>query len=387
MMNKIIKTLKQLGYLIIAVLSKLLFKKRNRWVFGAWFGTSFSDNSKYLYLKVLKDYKEIEAVWIIKDKDEIKHINSLGGKALLYGSFAANCYVATADVVFMTHNYVDLSPIYLISKAYKVQLWHGVAFKKIGRDAVKDNNLNIFESLKSKIINVWEDCDLYIAPSEEYGSKVKSAFNAPDNKILKVGQPRNDMFFSENTARNKFPNKKIITYMPTFRDNKDFSFDFSKLKSSQEEALNSVLNKYNAVIIQKKHFVNASCSKFKNSTEENVINLNKVDTQELLISTDMLITDYSSCYFDFLLLDRPIIHFVYDYKYYSEKDRGVYYNIEDVCGGKICFDFNSLLKSIEDYLSNPNVDSDQRDKARKRFVTYDDGNCSDKIIKYIMGRC
>ena len=386
-MNKTIKILKQSGYLIISLLSGVLFKKRNRWVFGAWFGTSFSDNSKYLYLKVLKDYKEIEAVWITKDEDEIKYINSLGGKALLYGSFAANYYAATEDVVFMTHNYVDLSPIYLIGKAYKVQLWHGVAFKKIGRDALKDNGRNIFESLKSKIINVWEDCDLYIAPSDEYGSKVKSAFNTTEDKILKVGQPRNDMFFNENTARHKFPDKRIITYMPTFRDNKDFSFDFSQLKASQEEALNSLLNKYNAVIIQKKHFVNASCSKFKNSTEENVINLNKVDTQELLHSSDMLITDYSSCYFDFLLLDRPIIHFVYDYKYYSENDRGVYYDIKDVCGGKICFDFSSLLESMEAYLKDPALDSHQRHKVRQKFVTYDDGNSSDKIIKYILERC
>lgn len=387
MMNKTIKILKQSGYLIIALLSGVLFKKRNRWVFGAWFGTAFSDNSKYLYLKVLKDYKDIEAVWITKDVDEIKYINSIGGKALLYGSFDANYYAATADVVFMTHNYVDLSPIYLIGKAYKVQLWHGVAFKKIGRDAIKDNDQNIFASLKSKIINVWEDCDLYIAPSDEYGSRVKSAFNTTEDKILKVGQPRNDMFFNENTARHKFPDKRIITYMPTFRDKKDFSFDFSQLKPSQEEALNSLLNKYNAVIIQKKHFVNASCSKFKNSTGENVINLNKVDTQELLQSSDMLITDYSSCYFDFLLLDRPIIHFVYDYKYYSEKDRGVYYDIKDVCGGKICFDFNSLMESMEAYLKDPALDSQQRHKVRQQFVTYDDGNSSDKIIKYILGRC
>lgn len=385
-MNKIIKIFKQMGFLIISLLSNLLRKNSKRWTFGAWFGTSFSDNSKWLYLKVLKDYKEIDAVWITKDKEEIKHINSLGGKALLYGSFIANYYVATSNVVFMTHNYIDLSPIYLISKAYKVQLWHGVALKKIGRDAVKEGNLNILENIKNKIINVWEDSDLYIAPSEEYGSKVKSAFNAPDNKILKTGQPRNDMFFYENNARHKFPSKKIITYMPTFRDNKSFVFDFSKLKHEDEEALNSVLNKYNAVIIQKKHFVNASGSKFNKSTEENVINLSKVDTQELLLSTDLLITDYSSCYFDFLLLNRPIIHFVYDYKYYSEKDRGLYYNLKDVCGGKICYDFNSLLQYIEEYLNNPDLDSPERDKVRKRFVTYDDGKSSDKIIKYILGR-
>lgn len=382
-MSKIKKILKNGVFLVISLFSRLIVKHDKRWVFGAWFGTKFADNSKWLYLKVIKDYKQIEAVWITKDKAEINYINSIGGKALLYNSLQANYYVATADVVFMTHDYIDVSPIYLINNAYKVQLWHGVALKKIGFDVGPDNNRNIAKKLKCKIIDVWKICDLYIAPSEEYASKVKSAFNTTDDKVLRVGQPRSDLFFYENDRCSKFSNKKVITYMPTFRDNQSV-FDFNNIKAFEAKALNILLNKYNAVIVQKKHFVDSINNKVNKNTMENVINIDNMDTQELLFSTDILITDYSSCYFDFLLLNRPIIHYVYDHKYYNKEDRGLYYKLKDACGGKISYEFSNLLKCIEEYLIDPNLDSIQRANVKNRFVTFEDGKSSEKMIKFIM---
>lgn len=384
-MNKLKIGLIHIGYLIIALFSKLIITKKKRWVFGSWFGTNFSDNSKWLYLKVLKDYKKIEPICITKDKEEIKYINSIGGKALLYDSFLANYYVATAGVVFMTHDYIDLSPIYLISKAFKVQLWHGVALKKIGFDVDQESETTITKKLINKIIDAWKVCDVYIAPSETYATTVKSAFNTTDGKVLRVGQPRNDMFFNENNIVSKFPGKKVITYMPTFRDNKP-AFDFTELKTDEAKALNIILNKYNAVIVQKKHFVDCNTGNINENDGKNVINIARIDTQELLLSTDILITDYSSCYFDFLLLDRPIIHYVYDYKYYNKDDRGLYYKLEDARGGKLSYDFSSLLTDIEEYLVDPIIDSIKRATSRKEYVTFEDGKASEKVIKFIMDK-
>lgn len=383
--KKIIQSFMKIFLLIAVLFSKLIIKNKKRWVFGAWFGTNFSDNSKWLYLKVIKDYKEIDAIWITKDKAAIEYINSIGGKAFLYNSFTANYYVATAAVVFMTHDYIDVSPTYLISNAYKVQLWHGVALKKIGFDVITKYKHNIINKFKNKIVDRWIESDLYIAPSEEYANKLKSAFKATDSKILRVGQPRNELFFYENHIDSKFPDKKVITYMPTFRNNKS-SFDFNKLNEDETKSLNMILNKYNAVIVQKNHFVNSKNKKINKNDSENVINIAEIDTQELLLSTDILITDYSSCYFDFLLLNRPIIHFVYDYKYYNEEDRGLYYKLTEVCGGKISYEFSTLLKYIEEYLSNPKLDSIQRENVRNRFVTFEDENNCDKIIKFIMNK-
>lgn len=384
-MNKLKIGLIHIGYLIIALFSKLIITKKKRWVFGSWFGTNFSDNSKWLYLKVLKDYKKIEPICITKDKEEIKYINSIGGKALLYDSFLANYYVATAGVVFMTHDYIDLSPIYLISKAFKVQLWHGVALKKIGFDVDQESETTITKKLINKIIDAWKVCDVYIAPSETYATTVKSAFNTTDGKVLRVGQPRNDMFFNKNNIVSKFPGKKVITYMPTFRDNKP-AFDFTELKTDEAKALNIILNKYNAVIVQKKHFVDCNTGNINENDGKNVINIARIDTQELLLSTDILITDYSSCYFDFLLLDRPIIHYVYDYKYYNKDDRGLYYKLEDARGGKLSYNFSSLLMDIEEYLVNPIIDSIKRATSRKEYVTFEDGKASEKVIKFIMDK-
>ena len=72
--------------------------------------------------------------------------------------------------------------------------------------------------------------------------------------------------------------------------------------------------------------------------------LSNIDTQELLLMTDLLVTDYSGCYVDFLMLDRPILHFAYDRQYYEKADRGLYFNLDEVAGGAIVGDFETLCK-------------------------------------------
>lgn len=397
-MDKILIVLKNILNLQLYYVSKIIPKKKKRWVYGSWFGEKFTDNSKWLYLYMLNNnLNDIEIVWITKNKKTIDEIEKLGGKVYLYNTINAIYYILTADVVFMTQSYLDLSSMYLIGGAFKVQLWHGVPLKKIGYDTyIKCKS--VLKKINRFIIKKLNYNDAYIACSQENINKVESAFCTESSKIIKSGQPRNDIFFDMNSElKNRFINnicdelsynikeKKIITYMPTFRDKSSYNFDFNELEEKDKIKLNKILNQNNAIIIQKKHFVNSKKKHNVNlmNCERNIINIKDVDTQELLFCTDILITDYSSCYFDFLNLDRPIIHYAYDYKNYKEKDRGLYYDLSEAAGGSISYEIDELLNVLEENLMN-DIGRVARKKAREKFMSFEKGESCNNIINYVI---
>jgi CDP-glycerol glycerophosphotransferase len=386
--------------LFLYFFTKLSYRRKQRWVFGSWYGEKYFDNTKYLYEYVLENHKEIDAIWICKDEKIVNQINSNGGKALLYGSWKANYNVITAKFVFMTQKYLDLAPLYLIGGAVKIQLWHGVAFKKIGYDSFEIKT-NFLKKINQGIQNILFKYDVHIASSEEYKNKLAKAFKIEKNSIIDIGQPRNDIFFDNKYVSNRknivlnelndkynmgLENKKIISYLPTFRDKRSVNFDFTKLKESQRQRLIGILEKYNCVILQKAHYVDSKQGSINlNKNNQYIFNLDSnIDTQDLLLSTDILITDYSSCYFDFLLLNRPIIHYVYDYDQYKNQDRGLYYSIDKAKGGAVGYNFEELIVCIENYLQNEKLDGLLRKKTREEFVNYENGKSSEEITNYIL---
>src|SRR5699024_7869762 len=165
-------------------------------------------------------------------------------------------------------------------------------------------------------------------------------------------------------------NKKIITYMPTFRKNKKEQFSFLKMSNKNKERLNIILNENNAIILEKAH--QQDICKSKKDVNENIYNIGNqldINTKELLLISDMLVTDYSSCYLDYILLDRPIIHFAYDYEQYLSSEQGLYYNLHDIAGGDIVIEIEDLLWSIENNIMNLEKDIDRRRTIRKTMMT------------------
>ena len=110
------------------------------------------------------------------------------------------------------------------------------------------------------------------------------------------------------------------------------------------------------------------------------------DAQVLLGAANCLITDYSSCFFDYMIREKPIIHYIYDYEYYRNKDRGLYYDLADVVCGSVAYNVGDLIKAIEDNILD-DVEKDRRTKMREKFVTYESStNCKrviDEIFKHI----
>lgn len=356
-------------------LSRLVPKKRDRWIFGAWFGSAVSDNTKALYDYVSTEHPEIERIWVASDPGKV---NLPGCRVIRRNSFVSLKYIMTAQVAVMNQGFGDFAAYHFLGGAYKVQLWHGVAWKRIGRDAYPE-----LRGIYDKIFQMLNSYDLYIAPSRAYGETVKSAFKTDDDSILYTGQPRNEKLFSERfRAKSReillkkcgVQNKKIVVYMPTFRDKTADVFSFHRLED--KSAFQDLAGKYGFVIVEKLHY---KSGQKKNDTGEAdlVFSMPDIDAETLLGAADILITDYSSCFFDYLITDRPIIHYAYDYEYYRDKDRGLYYDISEVAAGTVARTPEELLAALEKSLTDDDG-AVRRQMIRERFITYEsDHSCRD----------
>lgn len=370
--------------------SKLIPKKKNLWVFGAWFGKAASDNSRALCAYVVQNRLEIEAVWLANDPAKM---DIPGAKALRRNSIKGMWTVLRAKVAVMNQGYGDLASLNLLGGAYQVQLWHGVAWKKIVRDSMKTPETPE-EKRARRIFDALNTYDLYIAPSDPYFRSVLSAFDTCEEKVLRVGQPRNEVLFdreactrAKQTLQKRLGcgDKKIVVYMPTFRDTKTDVFSFHRPEIwTKVEAL---ARKLDFVLVEKSHFVSQNRgTDTVGETSDAVFSVPDADAADLLAAADVLITDYSSCFFDYLLTDRPIIHYVYDLDFYMNKDRGVYYPPEEVLSGSAPATEEELLKALETALEHPEEKAGLRKEMRDRYVTYESPENSRMITEEILKR-
>ena len=362
----------------------LIPKKKNRWVFGAWFGDRVSDNPYALYNYVKHKMPNVECIWITNDIDAEKKLNI---NTIKRNSIIAIWKCLTAEVAVMNQGYLDFGDYNWIHNSYKVQLWHGVPWKKIGEDTSRTKKGALYR-FSHKTFLFSNKCDLYIAPSEETRKVIRSAFLTDDSSILSVGQPRNELLMDSkacNDARMKLQEtfggyQKIIAYLPTFRDNENNTFSFLDIG---DEIL-PILKKYNACILEKQHYVRKGKTNHSNEVFTSIINAEKYDTQEILASADVLITDYSSCFFDYLLRDKPIIHYAYDFEYYKGEDRGFYYDIDYVAAGHVVSRTTDLVAQIDRILSGEDDEAEKRQIVRERFDTYESKNNSEIIANEII---
>lgn len=364
------------------------------WVFGEWFGNRCCDNSLYYANYIAENYPDINCAWIAKKGTDL---SLLDDRIPVYefGLPDTIKLVENAQVLFMNQGFKDFSDSLIIPKGpLSVNLWHGVPWKKIGIDGYRE--MNLIKKGYYFAINKLLSADFFLSVSDVMTHILCSSCGADKERIICAGYPRNNLFYNSKQIENcrkklllyiaeKYPEieeveqLKIITYMPTFRDKKQEQFNFLDIKDAYFQ---EILHERNAIIVQKAHFAGEKIS-FSHNCASRVIVEDEYPSQELLASTDILITDYSSCFFDFLLLNRPIIHFLYDYDYYSKNDRGLYYPKEDIVCGDVVEDEKDLIESIVANLDDPMKNSVLREKRRQEYVTYESPESCEIITDYV----
>ena len=191
---------------------------------------------------------------------------------------------------------------------------------------------------------------------------------------------------SKIVASRKKPGlEKTILYVPTFRGQEKSHFDLFERYDFDFQAVDSFLKEQNIQFYIKLHPYNIPSKKLLKYIErtQNMVFYDGPDIYDCLSSFDILITDYSSIYFDFLLLDRPIIFTSFDLKHYLKNDREFYYSYNDVTPGPKAMDWGEALDCIRTYIENPMLYRDARRAMLKRFHSFRDSEASKRVFNEI----
>lgn len=369
---------------IITYTSKLLlsrFKKRdnNIFIFGAWFGNKYDDNPKWLFEYILKNKPNITAYWITPNqtvfeelrKDNLPVLKSESAEALAIVKRAKNyAYCINRNDIG-----ANLTPYLAGCKCFN--LWHGVPLKKIGFDneIIYAGGIPLNQKIYRFIDNLFLGEEYAISTSPTFTKIYTSAFKLNKNHILELGQARNDCFFNHSSfqLKKRFNGKKIIVYMPTHRREGKLAMNLNEILDFKR--LDALLNDNNAIFIIKKHYYHREEPTINGYTNILDITREQVHSQELLSDADILVTDYSSCYIDFLLMDKPQIFYCYDLGEYLREDRQMYFQYQDAIGGPLCKTYIELEKVLSEILKGNDNSKKQRDSALQLFYSKENQGC------------
>lgn len=351
-------------------------------VFGAWLGERFADNSKELFLEA-QAREGIRAVWVAKEQAVIDEIRSLGFEAYLWGSPEARSIQQRAGYAVISNGISDLEHTYL-GGAVILDLWHGVPLKKICYDDRYEKN---WDSPKQKIrdflINIPLGKEYYVATSQTFVPIYQSCFRKNPDHILCLGQPRNDLFFRER-PESYYPGKRVILYCPTHR--KEGAEPMYAGRLFDLDRLEAFLEETGTWFVIKKHFYHRheqddlrAYPHIIDATGENM------DIQRLLMEVELLITDYSSIYIDYLLLDKPLLFYAYDYERYLAHDREMYFPYDEVTPGEKAGDFDTLLAQMKKaVLQGDTYGREERHRCRDLFYCQEgQGPVGERILDMI----
>ena len=358
-------------------------------VLGGANGKAFVGNTKYLY-KYLKRHTDHKLFWFSKSHELSRELDKKGVNNIYAYSLEAIKILRRARAIFVTHGYFDILPVKLSPRTVAIQTWHGADIKIIGQHPYMTKYI---KSRKSRLIFVKiREADLFdyiITPSGAHKPRkiVEDVFKFPPRRILSIGYPRNDILFIKdpnflNYLREYYniPDgiKRIIMYAPTYRESFTTRDPFNK---EDLVKINKLCQETDSLFLLKAH-INEEVITLKNL--KNISTVRKdADIQELLLITDILISDYSSVYCDFLLLNRPILLYTYDYEEY-EGGRGLFYeNLEEIAPGPLLYTADELLDAIKNI---EKIKKDYESKAKKLndyFNKYKDGKSSERLLRFL----
>ena len=372
-------------------------RSKHIWVFGAWYGRQYNDNPAYLFEYVKNNKPDIKVVWLTNNKQIINDLRKKGYNVFHKNSIQGFWNGSRAGVTFINCGYDDVNK-YCINSSFKVQLWHGVPLKKIKNDDMVNENIEysfILRSLRVLLLKLLpflnEKYDLIISSGEKLTDRFESAFNISRNKIIETGYPRMDIITSKKFSYSKnvlYDEKSIdncILYAPTHRrlGNGDNNY-FMNLNFAD---FNQFLKDNKAILLVKMHFYEKlETNSFSNNEYSNIKLLddhNSFDINRVLYHVDLLITDYSSVFYDYLVLDRPILFFPLDLSEYQEIDRELYEDYQDSTPGVKCYDWGEIQIHLEKHFFKEDFYQNKREQIFNQFYQFSDNqNCS-RIINQI----
>ncbi|MCK9152260.1 CDP-glycerol glycerophosphotransferase family protein [Methanobacterium alcaliphilum] len=257
--------------------------------------------------------------------------------------------ISTSHIIFMDNVFLPFSSIKPKKNTQLIQLWHGTgSIKKFGVDSEEG-------WIRDRAMAVCKNTTHFIVGSNWMKNIYKTAFKAEDEKIFNIGCPRTDLFFNEDSIKSKsleffkeYPelkNKKIILYAPTFRDGEDV-----EIRLELDKMISKLKDVYVLGLRLHPHIAgDANIEEMfsKEHYSDKIYDFShypKLST--LMVSSNILITDYSSIIYEYALLQKPMIFYSYDLETFEKKDRGFYGDYKTSVPGPIAYKTDEIIDMI-----------------------------------------
>lgn len=346
-------------------------------VFSSFNGKSYGDSPAAISEYFRINFTDYEIVWLLNKEIKIDLPNRI--KRVDNDTFAAMKELSTAK--YWVDSHLKFWWHRKRKKQVYIQTYHGcIALKKVDADMPGEIDINVIkrDRYNASII------DYYVSNSEFCDNMFRSALLYTGN-ILRIGCPRNDLFFrKEDSIKLRVKeelgidsNRNVLLYAPTFRDNGKldaYNIDYSRLLDALNK--NSVWGNAHWCIVVRLHPILAKRVSISKDNNSNIVDGTfYYNMQELEQTSDIIISDYSSCIFDALIMNKVGLLYASDYSTYM-KERGMYWNYFDlpfpvsqtndelynnICG----FDMDEYIKKM--------------DRFKKSIKLVDDGNATEKL--------
>ena len=389
-LSNIKKRFYKLGYRMFKIIySQFLIKipiKENVILFETFFGKSYSDSPKYIYEYLQKNYPDkFKCVFSVKSKKtEIPY-----GCKKVRRFFPAYFYYAAVSKFFVFN---VRQPIWMKKREGQVFLetWHGTPLKKLFFDIEEVMSANPLNKLQ--IYEKSRDWDYLISPNRFRTDVFESCFMFDRDKIIETGYPRNDPMHSDHIEEdmekikeklNLPKDKKIILYAPTWRDDEFYGSGKYKftLKLDLQKMQEELSDDY--IVILRTHYYIADILDIS-EFEGFAYNFSKYpDIVDLYLVSDILITDYSSVFFDYAGLKRPMLFFTYDIAKYRDTLRGFYFDIEKEVPGPLLFTTDEIIDSIKNIDDVTVAYKEKYEQFYEKFCSLENGTSAKKVTDIV----
>lgn len=330
-------------------------------VFEAFMGKKYACSPKALYQAMLADpyYASWKKIWAFRNPEDYRFLEEdKNTQVIAYRK--KEYYQAYARAKYwITNSRLPREVVPKPGQEY-VQCWHGTPLKKLGFDLEHyAENKGSLREVRENYLREARKFTRMPSPSPFYTEKMISAFHlkelGKENILLEKGYPRNDRLFSVTEReiakiRRKLSipeGKKVILYAPTWRENQHIPGEGYRyrLQADFHEWKRTLRGEY--VILFRAHYFISNLFDF-DAFGDFVRDVSDWDdVNDLYLISDILITDYSSVFFDFAVLERPIIFYMYDYDVYKNEMRDFYFDIR-ILPGPVVKTQEELLKSVMD---------------------------------------
>ena len=353
-------------------------------IFETFFGKNYSDSPKYIYEYLANhNTKGYKFIWVLNNGTKPPYGATVVKRfSKEYAYYLAKCKYFVFNV---------RQPLWFVKREGQVFLetWHGTPLKKLVFDQEEVTSAD--PHYKAQFYRQRAEWDYLIAANQFSTKTFRSCFKF-DNEMLEVGYPRNDLLYHPNkekiaeNLKEKLgipKDKKTILYAPTWRDDEYYKPGQYKFQLQLNlQKMKAALGDEYVILLRMHHYVADNLD--VTGVEDFAINLSKYDDiTEIYLVSDLCITDYSSVFFDYANLKRPVLFYTYDIEKYRDILRGFYIDINTEVPGPLVYTTEEVIDAIQNIDQITEQYKERYEEFYDRFCSVDDGNASKRTVERV----